>query len=307
MKTFLLTLLTATVGLLSLQAQTTEFAPVGTKWWYSYDTYNPNPFADAETSVATVESIGDTVVADKTLKVLKCVRGIVASPPYLTFRYVYQDSSKVYEAKIVNADSVTLFQCLYDFDAIMGSSYEMGYLDIVCQIESSDSIEINGFWLNRQNIIPSGPFVGLVGGATEGIVIEQIGSVRYLFPYLKGDPDIRGLRCFEHPIIGHYETGIEATCDTIYTALPNVPNRPALTVSFDAQTAQLNLQVPEAIWVGGFTLYDLQGRVAAAQSLAPHQAGYQIDLSLLSMGIYAYVFTDRSGAAVQRGKVVVVR
>ena len=302
MKTFLFALLLTLFGLLQAQAQTTEFAPIGTKWWYSRS-YSPYSLIPPVISAVTVECIGDTIVASKTLKVLEIS---ISSYP----RYVYQDSSKIYEAKIVNADSVALF-CLYDFDAIMGDSYGMGASDVEYHVEGSDSIEINGFWLKRQSIIPSGPSIELIGGAINGTVIEQIGSIRYLFPIFKGDPKIYGLRCFEHPVIGHYETGIEATCDTVYTldtAIPSVvENKPAMTANFDPQMAQLNLQIISTAWEGNFALYDLSGKVVANQPLVRHQASYQIDLSALPSGIYVYAFTDRLGAAVQRGKVAVLR
>ena len=92
---------------------------------------------------------------------------------------------------------------------------------------------------------------------------------------------------------------------------PNNSEYKPFAVLYDPPAARLHLMAADlevvGTYINRFTLYDLQGRVAAAQSLAPHQAGYQIDISLLPSGIYAYVFTDRSGAAVQRGKVVVVR
>lgn len=297
--------------IMSAFAQTTEFAPIGTKWWYTYYAH-PSPFITEET-YATLECVGDTVVDGKQLKRIAYFdygsNWTSAPPPQTT--YLYQDNADIYRATISTDTTVRLEEHLYNFAAEVGTSFYLwpnppeGYEDVI-QIMQKDSININNFWLKRQIAMQTGDVTNLVGGFRDTVVIEGIGNMGFLFPLFKGSLEISGLRCIDHPVYGHYETGLATNCDDIIISTPSIDNsKPTLELATDHNLGMLRLSLRNAASWGqetlNFTLFDLQGKQCMVVNLLPSQTDYWINTTALSSGVYVYTLSHQ-GALIERGK-----
>lgn len=294
-------------------AQTAEFAPVGTKWWYNYSA-NPTPFTDVET-YATLECVADTLIDGKLLKRLEYLDYgndyiDVWEPPSTS--YIYQDGAAVYQAFIRADSTVGISTRLCDFSAEVGDSYSL-WTQVVDSITivAIDSINVNGFWLKRQTTYYDGePQAFLIGGFRSNTFVEGIGNMAFLFPLLKWSISLNNLRCFDHPVYGHYETGIAVNCDDVIIGTAGVDDtRPAFEVFAEQQTGTLNLLLRNTSAFEGqeqafrFALFDLQGRQILTQELLPQQSRYEIDIAFLPFSIYTYTLSA-DNAVLQRGKTV---
>lgn len=85
MKTLLLFLILPNL----VYAQT--WAPIGAKWTYTLGTINSN-----YTTFKTFESVGDTVIAGQSCKVLTIIEHYGPAWSDTTEQYTYSDSNKVY-------------------------------------------------------------------------------------------------------------------------------------------------------------------------------------------------------------------
>ena len=205
------TLFTLIVSVLfSVLAFGQEWAPIGATWYYEVD----YPFSSNK-SFVKYESIGDTVILDKTCSIV----ALIGWAPYDNHlighsdtAYTYQENGKIF----VFDPAGNNFSLVYDFDSEPGEPWVMTW--DTCSFErvflSVDTINVNGFTLKLCS----------KGGYT---VIEGIGGERTLFGGLgeiKCDPPdttvvdgpfIQRLRCYSDNIIGFYDTGISPSCDFV--------------------------------------------------------------------------------------------
>ena len=183
-----------------------EWAPVGAVWYYSQLEYAP-PWHH---NYVKIESIRDTVIQGHRSRILDRNGNEII---------MRSDSGRVY---LFDNDSLQ-FNQLYDFSANAGESWQAWCWNkeyMTVYVDSVDTVTINGKQLRKQYIShePGSWFY------FSGPVIENIGSIGYMFPqYGAADPPVGGpLRCYEDSVLGYFNTGIEEHCDTTYTAFPSI-------------------------------------------------------------------------------------
>lgn len=206
--------------LLGISLFSQEWAPIGSKWYYSLQ-------AEYSSGYILVESIRDTIVQDKPGKILSQRGYGWTSPGYLDTIELgeiitYENEGAIYY--LVDDESYVLF----DFNADPGYSWTVKapYMEGrqisdttgVLKLDST-GVEIIGGQSFKTLYIAN--IEGCVGyGSTK--VIEGVGPIdTYLFPQYIGciiDAAIGGpLRCFHSTTID-YNTGISSICDYIPTS-----------------------------------------------------------------------------------------
>jgi len=189
-----------------------DWAPIGATW--NYSAFN---FGTPVIDVSSVTSVGDTVIAGKSCRVLSYNNPSFCS--WMSPNFIHTDSNRVYYYNESNAQ----FNLLYDFNAGQGDSWELDSgvdtFVFTIYVDSVDSITINNVKLKIMHIRSLDPMSDF-----SGIAIERIGLMLYLFPQIGVcDPQVSPLRCYEDSVIGLYETGVAPTCDSMYVSLAEAP------------------------------------------------------------------------------------
>ncbi len=191
MRAPLLTLALCATALCSAQT----FAPIGAKW-----TYEQHFAFTGDSALVTIESVADTVLQGKACKVLDVTGSIYCTQAY---RYVYASNDTVYFWD----PTWGAFSTLYILDATLWQSWDMHVsasgitqtAGVTCSAVSTTVID--GVPLRTLGLIVDVPGLYYFG---TGNVIERIGDLRYLFPWMSPVCDgdyITALRCYEDPDI----------------------------------------------------------------------------------------------------------
>ena len=199
--------------LTNLYAQ--EFAPIGAKWHYT-----ENFAFSANVSYLYAESVADTVIKGKNCKKLINNGGLACG--YHSFQdYIYNQDSAVY----FYLAATDTFQLLYDFKTKKDSSWIIvfstdvsSYLDTLkVTVDSISFVNINGYNLKKLwvNYKPLNSDLGYIYPST---IVDKIGDVNYLFNLnsyrVACDGNFsQGLRCYQDPQFGFYNTGIASSCN----------------------------------------------------------------------------------------------
>ncbi len=208
MKHFTLLSFLILISCIKIYTQSSEFAPIGTKWWYDYTAqFGP------EYGYILIESANDTVIDMQPCRELERTEFIyfpwldIVDTIHMPSFFVYSDSSKVY---YYDNDA---FYLLYDFGSVPGDiwMYE-NYEEILCEewpypeVYITDTATfVDGAIDLRKWIVTSDDSsgVGFAYGASD--VLEYVGSVNYFTPVYLYCPtdDYRGgpLRCYQDPEI----------------------------------------------------------------------------------------------------------
>jgi hypothetical protein len=212
MKKILLAL--TTVLILSQSGWSQVFAPVGAKWYLSQvNWFGPPPIVD---TAYVSESLMDTIIDGINCRKVHIICMCCGSPDI----YVYDSNDTVYW---YNFD-LSRFTVLFNFNLNGGDSMYVvtngfsGIDSILVHIDSTDYITINSqlrkiqygggqsmyFWFG-------GPFV------------QGVGSLQSIIPqYGTCDPLSGPLRCYEDTMLGLYNTGYRASCDSLYVIFTSV-------------------------------------------------------------------------------------
>jgi hypothetical protein len=182
-----------------IKAQT--YFPEGAKWYYHNGDWQSPAF-----SYKILECLGDSIFNGDTLT-------------NISNDLFKQINKKIY--KLNFCDST--YSLLYDFGANVNDTMVI-YPDIcynsdsiVIKIDSINTINING------NLLDHFYFSQLYSntwnfGNNYRNIIEGIGNTTWFYPDLSFvDPQAGPLRCYEDTIVGYYNSGLYASCDTTYT------------------------------------------------------------------------------------------
>ena len=255
-------------------SQTPEFAPVGAKWYYSYE----NPYFNYY-NYLSYESVGDTIIQDKRCNIVET-----------TSECVYYDSVKAFlhtAGDRVDVFKWGSFHTLFNFGASPGDEWIVPNFEAY-KYETCDSFKkvvvdsvstelINGRILRilylKFDPWPPSPkwwWQNAHRGPGYGKIIEIIGSPGMLFPRAGCEFEITypsPLRCYSDSIFGFYDTGEADSCNQIKTSLN------------EAQSEYDKLKVfpnpSEGIFtISGLTsdadisIYDLRGRIVPSESIS---------------------------------------
>jgi hypothetical protein len=150
-----------------------SWAPVGTKWTYSFTSQIPSGDIPS-----TLECIGDTVIQDKNCRIFN--QGFLG---WGNKSYLYSENDKIY----IYVNSTEEFHLLYDFTAKAGESWQIVFPPIGTFLDSSiiyvDSIGtsiISGDTFSVQYVRNLTPY--LDEWQFGGKVYKNIGNINYFFP-----------------------------------------------------------------------------------------------------------------------------
>lgn len=193
---------------LSQQGHSQIFAPVGAKWYLSQvNWFGPPPIVD---TAYVSESIADTVIDG-----INCRKvNIICLCCDASDIYVYDSNDTVYRYNFY----LNQFKVLFNFNLNGGDSMYVvtnGFPNpdsVVVHIDSTNLITINSQvrkiqYGNGQSqlFLFGGPFV------------QGVGSLQSIIPqYAACDPLAGPLRCYEDSVLGLYNTGHRASCDSLY-------------------------------------------------------------------------------------------
>jgi hypothetical protein len=181
----------------------TQFAPIGAKWYYSN---RENPLGGPEEGYLLIESTGDTIIDYITVRKLKKTYfSSDGNKEELGFEFVYAIENKVYYLNEANS------YLLYDFNAETGDTltfrepYFTGFSSdstFSLIVDSTNHLIINGINLktiylhNLSNILGRWDLYN--------VHIEKIGNTTYMFPQSILDCDAAcfdPLRCYINKVL----------------------------------------------------------------------------------------------------------
>ena len=286
MKKFLLLICFGLMCTMGVQSQ--SWAPMGAVWYYNV----VDPFGSGIT-YARYEVTGDTVIQDKNCSIITGNAWAVF-PGNLSCIYTYEENGKVY----IWDPFTSQFCLMYDFSLTAGETYLFSWnnCSFNCTLSSTDTITINGLSLNTYKLNNSGWIE----------YIQCIGGNRTLFPdffhycdidtIIYEEPIIQGLRCYDDPVIGHYETGLAPYCDYV-VGIENPEKETLIRLSPNPGSNTLYIQT--SLKDAKFELYDITGRQVIKRSI--NKVNTTINTSALLPGMYFYRFT-LNGEVKESGK-----
>jgi hypothetical protein len=221
--------------LISPFAKAQEFAPVGAKWYYSYENH-----------YLIYESMGDTIIQGKKCNIIQSFY----HGPYVNAFENGEDNVRIFlhtNGKKIEAyfPCFDQFYTYIDFDANPGDNWQTpsyanhgncNYELATVWVDSVTTIIINGTPLKRMivNLSYTWPSPHWWWGCTDhppltgpyyGEVTEIIGSHLMLFPRqmtASDQPYPCPLRCYRDSIFGYYDTGVTDSCNHIISSIQQI-------------------------------------------------------------------------------------
>lgn len=177
-----------------LQAQT-PFVPVGAQW-----TYTQHHFTGPDTNLFVIQCISDTVIQGRTCSKLAYLEGANDCMPFLPALTRQGDSVLAYQPYY------DVFATLYVFGQAPGFSWEtlieypFGTDTITWTVTDTGHVNIDGMELRSQQVTATASGWYNTVPLTSGTIIDRLGDLQYLFPWLQGACDAENnfpLRCYE--------------------------------------------------------------------------------------------------------------
>lgn len=277
------------VFLISLNANSQQFAPIGAKWYYTERYVGPGNWEDEYT--LEVEAVNDSLIKGQNCIEINC--DYLCWHPYNT-QFVYSSNDTVF----LYDSLLDTFKILYRFQALAGEAWNIPISGLMpdygdyfrVTIDSVSIVMINDIPLIEQYVTYSCQMFDGSGELYESFwynsrIVEQIGDLTYLFNI----PEILltwcdhnysdGLRCYHDSIIGIYETGIAPTCDYEFVNLNQVHS--STSILYPNPTKDKIYFEPNIENLKFINLIDNIGRTV--RSFLPTE---EINLSGLSNGLY---------------------
>lgn len=270
-----------------------EFAPLGAVWHYTeIQSFSPT------VSFMRMESIGDTVVNDQTMRKVVGPMSCMGAGEHL----FYQSGDSVFYWHH-NLDTLLL---AYDFGAAAGDAWhilaqnDQSTPDTVWfEVDSAWTELINGDSLRAYALRWTAPTWGTV----HDTVIERLGSLTFLSNFAKQTDVIcdlnypAGLRCYEDAVFGFYETGIALSCthSTLSVDDDPSPDQIEMTIFPNPADRELFVQVNGQVY-----LTDMLGReIHVSINVSKFNDTSVIDISALPQGMYIIHARNERGSAAQ--------
>lgn len=287
MKRITLTL-TISFFLTTLFAQ--NWAPVGSKWYYSNVSWG-FPFSN---NPRVIESIGDTIINGKSCRTIS---GYCDCGFFTIKTYMYFENNKLF---LFN-DTTNNFHVLYDFSAGIGETWTIVPPNPVDSfkviVDTVYSREINDVTYNIQYIYNLNH-----GDSWEfsGEVAEGIGNITYCFfpAYATCDPYTGPLRCYDDTQIIKYFGTIP--CDTtIYSISINeyISNN-LMQIYPNPANEYITIETSDITKEQTISIYNVQGQLLLQQPM--QKAKSEMNISNLAKGLYIIKLTTADRFAVKK-------
>ncbi len=272
----------ALITLINISGYNQEFAPIGSIWHFPI-----HYFTTSSIDVLTIESVGDSLIQDKTCKVL--YRDESTSYGGLGEYYLYQNQDSVFQY----IESTDQFDLIFVFNLMEGDTFviQKSYSDqliapINCIVDSISFIEImSGAPLRVQHVrIEYRSTLGTdtIDLTTNKTLIERIGFEDGIFPngleISAGDWRWEGpIRCYEDNQLGLINF---SNVDCLFTPVNEKYNYEKRVYPNPA-TNELNILFSDEI--ASLEIISLSGEyvVVLSNPTSP------IDISNISSGVYA--------------------
>jgi len=193
---------------ISLSAQQTEFAPIGTEWYY--EVVNHNFYNSRDTSYILIKSTYSKIINGKLCNVISNVKGGMLCYDFGNPTYAYQSNDTVYfcENYVVGT-----FKPVHIWNAQQGDTWETLF-GVKIRIDSIKTVSIFEQPMRAQYVTYISNECYDCATEYHSFVIENIGDLFYLYGFsVNGvnacDEFMRsynGLTCYIHPELGTYNT-----------------------------------------------------------------------------------------------------
>jgi len=282
-------LLLANISFDLLAQDSTEFAPIGAKWWYSYTEW---ALPNSDVGYELIESTKDTIILGRNCK--KLVRThyrAIGDTTDLGFEILCQDSQKVLH--YVNGQ----FYTLYDWAANTGDSWIMRtpfevYNEtiepdsLITVFVDSTSTMLIGMDTLKILYLTLNPMTYNFG---TNYIIQKIGSLGYLFSGYWGIwPFSLKLRCYTDSNFNYSITS--SPCDTLYftvgvnTQVAN--NQPIMLYPNTLnEILYIDMEYKEILEDITIQLYNLNGQLIFTRLIRVNKTN-EIKLTNIKEGVY---------------------
>lgn len=195
----LILLLSVAIGVYS---QTPDFGTNGFKWYYTYNTFDPN-----YVSYSYIVFDRDTTINGIEAKVLcEYVPDNLNNYSLKSENIVYSQDSKVYHY----STDLQRFCLLYDFGKVAGESWQLDEYGVSMLVDSVSQMEIGGEQRNIQYVHCTD--TALYDSFGNRGIVDGIGSLKCLFPsQVKSYTD--GLRCISDTLGNSYHFAGMPDCE----------------------------------------------------------------------------------------------
>ncbi|HEY0977141.1 MAG TPA: hypothetical protein VGE21_06685 [Flavobacteriales bacterium] len=176
----------------------TVFAPAGAKW-----TYTQRYAFFPDSNLFVIENVGDTLILGRNCSKLAWIEGVNGCMPF--HRYVTTSGDSV----LYFSELAGTFEPLYIFRQPIGSTWLMradfnatwGNGDtLIWTVLDTGHVVVDGATLATTQVSLDVWSEGFIGTLTSGTLIERLGDLRYLFPWIFAACDGEynmPLRCYE--------------------------------------------------------------------------------------------------------------
>ncbi len=276
-----------------IYAQSTDFAPLGAKWYYTEESYAPpriTPFI--------VEVVAKEMYAGKLCsKITSSKFHPSTSLPEPCYLYTQNDTVFFY------SEMTNRFEMLYDFTATVGSAWVIGgliatdppFVSDTIVVDSLSSIIVNGASLKVWHIHSNTNTIDWGNRIIEKMGNDALFAPRYGFFHIP----VWGLRCFETPGMEYHL--VPYACDTVYwttsTSAPEYADKIKIMPSPFQEMISVTLEL--SLDNAQISLYNSAGVQVLTQNVSFGTT--QINTERLPAGIYFYTIVEK-GLVVQRGK-----
>lgn len=274
-------LTTAILFSTAINAQTT-FAPIGATWTYTQHHQSP------DSGLFSLVCTGDTVIQGRACIHLEDL-GDAGCMPW------HRDIAMQGDSVLVHDLVDDTFRTLYVFGLPIGGTwqtvvgYESDYDTIMHTVVDTGSMELNGVLLRTMEVTTTSEWT--TWSFTSGRIIERLGDLSYLFPWIYGTCDMEmnaPLRCYSDPDISWLNPELPQ-CDLSTSVTEPDMDRELMvspTVIDQGGTIRITSDTPVSV-----ELLDATGRVIRA-------ARTNTTLTIEKPGIY---FVRAGGGALRIG------
>lgn len=281
-----------------------SYAPLGAKWTFHITAFWVGSYPGSWTTLK------DTVVLGKKCSLSKRDSNDYGVGDANNKLISYQENGIVYW---FNPDSIA-FTIFIDFNAVQGDSWTtlcpfdgLGKKDFVTYVDSTDSININGFNLKRLfvHLDSLGPAYSIVEGIGYFSILSPFNWGCGLYPgqYLLWScdgtmvfdaPEYWGLRCYEDSILGFVDFDSIRECDfKIYVGLSEFDFQYGLKIYPNPATHYIRLNVPDLNSdLYSFMIYNSTGELKLKGDFSRDK---ETDISQLTSGIYFVLIRSSFG------------
>jgi hypothetical protein len=290
--------------LASITGFSQSWAPVGAAWYYT-----ENFFMSPNIDYLKIESVKDTTIQGIVCKKL-VKRHLLVCTDRPVEEYMYNNGQKVYFYDTI----FHTFQQLYDFTPVVGNSWYFRVKNyqtpgdedtLYVKVDSVTTVSINGSVKNKLYVRYDFHNEMIPGSSYNGVLIESVGDLMYMFNYYPTfgfvcDGNMsQGLRCYEDPVLGLWQTGIADSCTYVYTGIDNLMQS-LVTIQPNPAHDVVTINLPSEIRSTEFTLFSLQGK----QVMKGIMTGGKNTINVTGLPAGIYVFQINSGTTIVTCKLI---